>query len=618
MGEPSRVDVELAEVRDFLAAHPPFDALPEDSLARLPRRCTMRYARRGTVVLEADTEADGLLVVRSGAVDLTDETGSLVERVGPGGAFGMSTVLEGRPARYRSTAREDTLLLVLPRDDFATLVEQHPAVGTFLGGTHHDRMARALANLQQASATGVPLGRSVRDLRDRAPVVADPDLSVREAAAAMSRAGVSSLMLVREDRLVGILTDRDLRNRVLASGVDPAVPVSEVMTGEPFTLPDNALAFEALLEMVARGIHHLPLVDPHGRPVGLVSTTDLIRLEESNPIYLAADVARADDLGAVAALARTLPAVLTQLLEAEASATEIGRILTAVGDAVRRRVLDLVERDLSPTPTQWAWLALGSVARDEEGLASDQDHALVVAEPGHDEWFAELAERASAALVECGWPRCPGEVMATNPSWRTTPQGWSRHFDRWAGDTGPAQVLHAATFYDLRHLAGDPRLTAAVRDAVTVSPILLGHLTSHALSMRPPLGFFRGFVLDHQGEHRDTLDIKRGIAPLVQLARIYGLRIGSTALSTRDRLTAAEESGLLGSMEAGDLRDALELMSHLRLRHQAGQAQAGALPDNRIAPGDLTERERRHLKDAFGIVRDAQQRLAASLGPGFR
>ena len=241
MAETPRVDVELAEVRDFLAAHPPFDVLPDEVLARLPRRCSMAYARRGSIILDVGAEPDGLLLVRSGAVDLTDETGGLVERVGSGAAIGMSTLLEGRSSRYRATAREDTLLLTVPPADFAALVEQHPAVGTYLGGTHHDRMSRALSNLQQASSSGVPLGRRVRDLLAREPVTADPDVSVAAAAATMAQARVSSLLLVRDDRLVGILTDRDLRNRVLATGADPAQVCTPPRIAAEI-VPDPALA----------------------------------------------------------------------------------------------------------------------------------------------------------------------------------------------------------------------------------------------------------------------------------------------------------------------------------------------------------------------------------------
>ncbi len=614
------MDVELSEIRDFLSQHAPFDTLPPDVLSGIPRECTLRYARRGTVVLDVGQQGEGLYVVRSGAVDVVDEAGRLVERVGTGAAFGMSSLLEHRPTRYRSIATEDTLLVVLPAEVFDALAREHTGFATFYAATHHDRLSKAIANLQQAASGATVLSTLVRDLVSREPVTICPDDAIVDAAAAMSREGVSSILVTDEGSVRGIVTDRDLRNRVLAVGLDPRKPVREVMTSPALTMRADALAFEALLEMVSRGIHHLPVVDDHGSALGMVTTTDLVRLENSNPAYLAADIGRQTTLSGVVELARRIPPVLGELVDRDVSAADIGRIMTALGDAARRRVVALVEAELGPPPVAYSWVVLGSVAREEEALAADQDHALVLAEPGHEAWFAELASRVTDVLEQAGWPRCPGDVMATNPMWRVTVDEWRQQFAAWSREPEPEAVLDVAIFYDMRHLSGDPRLTEAVRRAASsyVSPRLLGHLSVQALRMRPPLGFFRSFVLEHEGEHAETLDIKRGIAAVVQLARVYALRAGpAAALSTRGRIAAAEEVGVLDAKTAADLRDALELMSYRRLHHQVRQLRAGARPDNHIAPADLTDRQRRHLKDAFAIVRSAQHQMANRLEPGY-
>ena len=613
------MDVELSEIRDFLSQHAPFDTLPPDVLGGIPRECALRYARRGTVVLDVGQQGEGLYVVRSGAVDVLDEAGGLVERVGTGAAFGMSSLLERRPTRYRSIATEDTLLVVLPSEVFDALAREHTGFATFYAATHHDRLAKAIANLQQAASGATVLSTLVRDLVSREPVTTSPDDAVVDAAAAMSREGVSSILVTDEGNVRGIVTDRDLRNRVLAVGLDPRRPVREVMSSPALTLRADALAFEALLEMVTRGIHHLPVVDDHGTALGMVTTTDLVRLENSNPAYLAADIGRQTTSSGVVEVASRISPVLGELVDRDVSAADIGRIMTALGDAARRRVVTLVEAELGPPPVPYSWVVLGSVAREEEALSADQDHALVLAEPGHDAWFAELASRVTDVLEQAGWPRCPGDVMATNPLWRLTVEEWRRQFAAWSREPEPEAVLDVAIFYDMRHLSGDPGLTEAVRRAASsyVSPRLLGHLSAQALRMRPPLGFFRSFVLEHQGEHAETLDIKRGIAAVVQLARVYALRAGSAALSTRSRIAAAEEAGVLDAKTAADLRDALELMSYRRLHHQVGQIRAGVRPDNHIAPADLTDRQRRHLKDAFAIVRSAQHQMANRLEPGY-
>jgi CBS domain-containing protein len=194
--------------------------------------------------------------------------------------------------------------------------------------------------------------------------------------------------------------------------------------------------------------------------------------------------------------------VLGQLVDRDVSAADIGRVVTALGDAVRRRVVALVDAELGPPPAPYAWVVLGSVAREEEALTADQDHALVLSEPDHGDWFARLAHRVTEVLVECGWPRCPGDVMATNPRWCLTVAQWRQHFTAWSAEPNPDSVLHAAIFHDMRHLGGDPRLTEEVRRmaASSTSSRLLGHLSAQALRVRPPLGFFRGFVLERDGE----------------------------------------------------------------------------------------------------------------------
>ena len=466
------MDVELSEVRDFLARHAPFDVLPEEVLDGIPRQCTLRYARRGTVVLEVGQQGKGLYVVRSGAVDVVDESGTLIERVDTGSAFGMSSLLERRPTRFRCVATEDSLLVVLPTQLFESLAREHTAFVTFYTATHRDRLTKAIANLQRATSGTTVLGTVVGELVAREPVTTEAGASVADAAAAMSRAGVSSLLVVDGAGLCGIVTDRDLRNRVLAVGLDPGRPVREVMTAPALTVRSDAMAFEALLEMVSRGIHHLPVVGGHGELIGMITTTDLVRLGNSDPVVLAADIGRQRTLAGVVELAGRIPPALAELVDRDVSAADIGRVMTALGDAVRRRVVALVEEEIGPPPTAYSWVVLGSAAREEEALAADQDHALVLEQEGHDEWFERLAVRVTDTLEMCGWPRCPGDMMATNSRWRRTVDQWRRTFARVGaragrrGDTGRGDLLRHAPLG--RGRAAD-RGGAPVRDGVRVA-----------------------------------------------------------------------------------------------------------------------------------------------------
>lgn len=612
------MDVELLEIRDFLAGHAPFDALPAQVLDQLPARCTLRYVRRGTTVLSAGEPGDRLFVVRSGAVDISDE-GTLVDRVGAGGAFGMSSLVEHVPTRYDVVAREDTLLLSLPQVHFDALVAQHPVLAVHFAATHHERIRTAIARLRTPTRGSAVLRTRVRDLVRSAPVSTPPRTPVAEAARVMTRAGVSSLLVMEGEELLGIVTDRDLRRRVLAADLEPGSAVADVMTPGPVTVRAEGLALEAMLEMTGRNIHHLPVVDAAGVVLGLVTTTDLVRLERSNPVYLVADIQRQETVAGVAEQAARVPAVVEQLVSQDVSAADVGRVVSSLTDVLTVRLVALAEAELGDAPAPWAWVCLGSAAREERALGGDQDHALVLADRAdpQDPWWGRLAETVTSGLERCGLPRCDGEVMATDPGLRLRAPDWRERFARWAHRPTPAAVLSAAIFYDMRCVHGERSLVQALReDAVAMgsrSDLLVAHLTAQASRMRPPLGFFRGFVLEPEGEHRDTLDLKRGIGAVVQLARVASLRAGSTELETGERLAVAGRCGVLPTGTATDLADAHELFCSLRLQHQAGQVREGLTPDNHLDPSTLGGLDRRHLRDAFQIVRTAQQSLAARL-----
>jgi CBS domain-containing protein len=370
--------------------------------------------------------------------------------------------------------------------------------------------------------------------------------------------------------------------------------------------------------MVGRHIHHLPIVDVEGRPVGLVTTTDLLRLEQGNPVYLAGDVAKQADVAGVAAVSGRLARVVQSLVEQDASADDIGRVVTAVGDAVERRLIALAEGELGPSPVPYCWVTLGSRARLEQALSADQDTAIIVDDamgPGDAAWFEALAARVTDGLVTCGWRRCPGGVMATNPRWRRPLAQWRREFTTWLSEPVPDAVLGASIFFDMRPVHGDTTLFHRLqRHVLTASPssrVFLAHLAKQATANEPPLGFFRGLVLQKGGEHRDTLDIKRGgIGAVVELTRVLALSVGSPAVNTRARIEVARQAGILGAERADDLRDAFEFISYVRLRHQAAQLRRGEEPDSFVAPRDLSSFDKRHLREAFAIVRAAQAALA--------
>ena len=607
------MDVELVEIRDFLAAHAPFDELPPAVLAQLPRQLSARYFKRdSTLVAVGHTNAQ-MFILRSGAIDIRDLHGALVERSEPGTCFGMSSVISDGPSMYTMVAIQDSLAYLMPADVFNELIRTQPPFTRFFMTQQAGRIRSAVQDVQVADSGGAVLKTRLRDIVKKSPITTAPTTSILDAAVVMRDKRVSALIVVSGDDLVGIVTDRDLRNKVVAAGRDTADPVSAVMTPDPHTIDASALAFEVMLDMTEKGVHHLPVLE-NGRVIGLVTAGDLMRLEQANPIYLVGDIAKQVDLAGLQRCAARLPNIVETYVAQDASAEDIGRVVTAIGDAFTRKLLNFAEAELGAPPVLYCWMAVGSQGRLEQGLQSDQDHALILddaALPEHMPYFADLAHRVVDGLEACGYPRCPGDMMASNPQWCQPLQTWGRYFGGWMNEPEPDALLYAQTFFDMRSVHGDNQLFTRLQTAVVGraphATRFLTYLAKQCQTWRTPIGFFRDFVLETEGEHKNTLDLKAGgIIAIVQMARLFALSKGLSEVNTRARLHAAASAEALSQENADNLADAFELINHARLRHQIRQLKQGRTPDNNVAPSSLTSFEKRHLRDAFGVVRKMQ------------
>ena len=612
------MEVELAEVRDFLARCAPFDELPAARLDQLPGLLTQRYHRRGTHIVEAGAENHRLRLVRSGAVEVCDPDGALLDTRDVGDCFGYSTLTHSGPSRYLILAAEDTLVLEMTREVFDDLAAEFPAVRSFFG-RRSDRIREDLASARLHASAGDPLGTPVRDLLTRDAVTAPPTSTVRDAARLMTERRVSSLLVVDAGVVVGILTDRDIRTKVVAEGLDTGETVAAAMTRSPVTVDAGARAFDATLTLIEHRVHHLPVVDDDA-PVGLVTSADLLRLAQADPVYLAARISRAPDADSVARHAERLRPLVTDFVRRRTAPHDIGRVITATADAATRRLLALAEEELGPPPVGYCWVVLGSQARGEAGAASDQDSALILADAARgaaavDAYFADLAGRVCEGLARSGFPPCPGDMMATNPLWRRTCSQWRRQVADWVGAPDEEALLHAQTFFDIRPVHGDAALYRSVHeqilDRASGSPRFLAHLARIACDWHPPLGFLRGLVVERRGQYRNTLDIKAGgIVPLVQSARVHALSAGLPALSTRARLDAAAGAGVLGRSDADELAAAFRIVRDLAYRHHARQLADDVPRDNHLDPSSLGPGDRHRLRAAFRIISRAQKSLA--------
>lgn len=612
------MEIELIEIRDFLAQRPPFDGLPGDVLDGLPRQVQIRYLRRGAEFPPADSSDSALYLVRTGAIECHDAAGELTGKLGEGDLYSDACQLVEIGPRGSAQVVEDALLYLLPCETVKRLGQQHADFARYLSDSLQERLKQAISETRGAFGTDLAsLTLPVSRLLSREPVTIGPQHSIRQAAQLMRDQHVSSVLLLDGESIIGLVTDRDIRNRCVAEGLDPARPAAEVMSRDPETIRPQTLIIDALNLMSRLRVHHLPVVE-QGRAIGMVTATDLTRYQSGNAAYLTADIAKADSVERLATVSAKLPELQLQLASAGANAQQIGDAVSAITDALTQRLLDMAEQELGPPPVRYAWLAGGSQARREQTSHSDQDNALLLADDyqadQHGAYFEQLAARVTDGLNACGFVYCPGNAMASNPDWRQPLRVWKRHFDGWINKPEPMALMLSSIFFDLRVVHGDPQLFEQLQRHVLPqckkNNIFIAYMAANALTHRPPLGFFRTFVLVHDGEHDDTLDLKhRGIVPITDIARVLALSAGLPAVNTRERLQQCREAGVLSREMADNLLDALEFIALLRIRHQAEQIRRGQPADNYVPPKQLSELEREYLKDAFKVIRTMQETM---------
>jgi CBS domain-containing protein len=593
----------VREIARFLGRYPPFDALERPELERVAAAVVERHAVTGEAVLvENGRPGDYLYVVRDGTMEI-DHKGFVVDVVTKGQLFGHPTLLSGLAPEFTVRAREDTDLYLLPRDEAIAVLSRPEGVAMVARG-FRDRLVRATdAVRSMPDVRSVPVTSLIR----RAPVFCPPDTTVREAARLMSDEIVTALLVETSEGL-GIVTDADLRKKVLAVGVSPEVPVSAIMTIPVATVSEDILAPQASIEMMQAGVNHLPVVGRDGHVLGVVSAGSLMNLDALSPFALRWSISTAHDDDAVVAAAAQLPGLFVGLLDAHLDAPTVTRVITLLSDVMTSRLLELSIARHGPPPVPFAWLALGSSARNELTLASDQDNALAFEDTDDAEakgYFALVADEVNSGLARCGFSFDESGVLARDPHWRLSQSAWVEVFARCLQVWDWNNLLRASIAFDFRRVAGDLDIVTPLSAVMRRAPRHGGFLSglAHLASQIPsPLGF--------RGRLTGPVDIKKsGLLPVINLARFYAFSRGVSAGGTVERLVTVEELSPAFADQARGLNEAYASMSEVRLLHHAKLIQKGIPPHNVIDTEKLRPLARVSLQEALRAVAAAQKLL---------
>jgi CBS domain-containing protein len=606
----------LHDIAEFLQRHPPFSGVDPEGLEELAAAVEVEYFTAKTVIFrQAEGPMDHVWVVRRGAVELADR-GHVLDLLGEGEMFGHPSMLSGLPTGLEARAREDALCYRLPATAILTYLAR-PA------GLRY--VARSLIDRPKPQPAALPFGldlarQPVAGMIRARPVICAPGDTVRGAAARMAEAGLSATLVRLPDGGLGILTDHDLRE-VVAGSLPPDAPVTEAMSAPAATLGPDRLGAEAMLEMLDRGIRHMPVVSPLGEPLGVIRDVDLLAAEAGTPFALRRAVDDAGGLEELKRVARQVAPMVIAVHDAGVPPGQVGAILAVVVDALTRRLIELEVAARGAPPAPLRWLALGSLGRREVVPSSDIDSALVwdgdSADAEGQRYMSALAETVVGGLENCGFEPDAHGATGADASFARTLQGWRDGIrDAIEHPLRDAALILLSLLLDGRavHRIGDaPDVLDELRQ-LRHRPALRRLMLRLALTHKPPTGFLRGFVVEGSGEHRGELDLKRGgLLPITGLARYASLAAGARATSTRERLRIAATAGSLDAAETRTLAEAYDLFSRLRLEHQVEQLRRGDKPDDYLDPDELNPLTRSYLRDAFHAVGGVQRRLTNAL-----
>ncbi len=617
---------EHIEIADFLGRHQPFSELSEEQLAHMATQVEIAYFKAGSQILEFGEEIHDWYVIRSGAVEIYRRNGDLYNRLSEGGFFGEFGLLRNGRVRFPIKALEDTLVYLIPEAVFNELFENNEAFADIVEVEDRTRLRQAVARRREDA--NELMTAKIETLVKRQAVCLPMTASARDAAIRMSEEGVSSVLVVDEPAegqpVAGIITDRDLRNRLITPGLGFDTAITEIMTAELIAVEHNQFVFEAMLLMLRHNVHHLPVLKRQ-QPLAVIALSDIIRYESQNSLFVVSSIFRAQNVDELVALRADVSACFSRMVNEDANSQMIGTAMSVIGRSFKQRLLELAEERLGPPPVPYCFLALGSMAREEQLIVTDQDNAMILDNrfdpKQHDAYFKALATFVCDGLAACGYSYCTGDIMATNSKWRQPLRVWEQYFTDWIEKPTPEFLLNSSIFFDLEGVWGEVRwanmLNDLIRRKAQRNPRFLACMARNALQRTPPLGFFKDFVMETDGRHSNSINMKRrGTAPLADLVRVHALAIGSREHNTFDRLKEITEADILPRGRGPDLRDALELIAMVRIRHQALDLEAGNEPDNNIEPENLSDFERKNLKDAFQILSNAQKFLKYRYQPG--
>ncbi|MCZ4372387.1 DUF294 nucleotidyltransferase-like domain-containing protein [Vibrio diazotrophicus] len=603
-------------IQSFLVKIDPFDRLPSSVVETIANSIKIKYLVEGEVIgFSALCEQRYLYIIRTGAIEQRTPLGELRARLGEEDQFGFTFLqpLAHSEDGYQAEAIEDSLLYLIPHKVLKDVCESHPEFEDYFAAKANIRLSSAINQVARKEDKGL-FFRTVGEIASENISIVDVDDSIKDVAREMCGKQRSSCAVVmKNNEIAGLVTDRDMTRSVVAAGIDTDMPISMVMTPNPVLVESSSKVIEAISLMLQYNIRCLPVVNDR-KVVGLLTTTHLVHNHRTQSLFLIQKIKYTSSISALAALKEERETIFQALVESGVSAEIQGRVMSTIMDAFTRRIIQLSEDLLGPPPCDYAWIVAGSHARNEVHMLSDQDSALVLSDDVSDEqkaYFMHLAMKVCNGLAACGYPLCDGKYMAATPKWCQPISVWKDYYSKWVSSPEYSKLLSISVFLEVRSIYGNrdyvEQIQQHLHDCIQKSGRFIPALVRDAIETQPPLSIFNSLVLEKGGENTNTLNIKKyALNLIIDLARIFSLSAGGSLTGTEERFRYAAEHGTLSEDSCQNIIGAYRFLIQVRFRHQLNAILSNRVPNNNISPDEFSSFERKHLKDAFKIISELQ------------
>lgn len=587
--------VSIRDQRKLIESIHPFGLLSKESMDALMQKIDIAYYPSKTLLISPSISSIAFYIIIKGSVTeyIEDEVHDVY---GAGDSFDADALIYG-DTKAKFVVDEDLICYEIKKEDFLDLMQDKKVQSYFL----QDFISRhqQLKEYEQQSELSPFLIARVSDIFLHPACVVDAHISILEALQRLQELR-AKVIIVKEEDAYSIVTDTNLRERVLMGENDISKPIASIASKNLITIDKEDFLFNALLLMTHNGIKRVVVLE-HEKIVGVLEQIDLLSYFASHSHLVAVQIDKAQTLEDLKALEQDFRNLIVTLRAKGVKVRYITKLIATLNFKIYKKVFEMcVSEELQD---KCALIVMGSEGREDQTLRSDQDNALIIKNGVDKELFSEPMMRLNNYLLELGFPKCNGNVMVSNEFWRRDVTSYKELIEKWTYDMNEESVQNLSIFLDAKCVAGDcellHELTEYLHGKFHARDDVLAHIAKAVLNFETPLTLFSGFVLEK--EYNNKLDLKKGgIFALVHGVRTLSLQYEIKATNTTERIKELNNLGVIDKTFATELIESFDTLSSVRLK---AMLEAKTIEEaNFINPRTLEKNQRDLLKDSFKII----------------